>query len=457
VPLPPEVEKTFKAKKIEIRKILGSGTLTSQQQQELEAYFDQYTFARWKDLNQAHLTTDFHTDLSSDLSWSKTGAAHDWLVNRSLAFFTELVNEPNYHPAVRVNAMLVIGNLNQRDPTSFGENPVPLPAAIPVLLQAIADENQVDAVKVAALRGIIYHVTLGVADPNVLNNQIVPAMIQLAASKVESGRSAEGHGWMRVLAIEALAAAGVLGDQQDPAKVPKLLAEIVAEKEAQMFTRCAAARALGKLRYPNGLGLDPVRLAVALGALATESTTAELERAKEEAVAVAIPAAIAGRFSRSSSEDGEEEDYSGDDDDDDSSGGLFRTFPQGAVMPGAPVAPAVEAPTAPLRRRLKTGLEAVWEGLAGNDPSTAHHLWRPPDGGVRTQTVGVSLLAAAPYQQAFIDSLLAKLKALMDACDNKEAIQTELVTSLQTALDELGRAVASPPVAAPAGEQAAPQ
>jgi len=453
----PEVEKSFKGKRVQVQQTLRGGALGSQQQQQLEAYYDQYALARWKDLTQAHLTTDFRTELSNDLKTARTGAAHDWLVNRSLEFCTELVNDPNYHPAVRVNAMLMIGDLNQRDTTTFGEDPVPLPAAIPLLLQALADENQVDAVKVAALWGIIRHVTLGVADPNVLDSQIVPAMIQLATSKVESGRSAEGHGWMRARAIEALVAAGVLGDQQDPARVPKLLATIVAEKEAQMFTRCVAARALGKLPYPDGLAVDPVAVATALSELAVEATSAELERAKNEALAVAIPAVAAGRFFSSDYGDDDDDDYSGDDDDDDDddSGGLFRTRPLGITRPGAPAAPAVEVPTAPLRRRVKTRLDAVWEGLAGGDPANAHHLWRPPEGGVRTETVGVSLLAKAPHQQAFIDNLLAKMKVLMDACDDKETVQTELVTRIETALDDLSRTAASPPVAAPAEGQAA--
>jgi len=475
-----EAVKALKGKRFAVTQILRNGTFESQQQQtEFENYYDQYALARWKDLSRTHQLSDYRKDLANELKMGKTGAPHETLVDKAMSFCTDLVTG-NYHPAVKVNAMLVIGDLNERDTTLPTEQPVPLPAALPLLLQAVNDPDQLDAVKVVALLGIIRHATLnaelGIGDQNLRDTQLVPAMLQLATTKVQPGRSAEGHAWMRMLAMEALAAAGVLGDETDPGKVPRALADIVAEKEASMLTRCAAARALGKLTYPAGLDLDPVALGVSLGQLAAEACAAELERAEEEALAVAATAGpqytrYAEGYEYDSEED--EEEY-GDDDDDDGDFQMFRPSRARTAVDTT----LLEAPMRKFRRRLKNQLQAAWEGIIGNDEKMGHRWWRPPEGASRDGYAGISVLATTEQQQAFIDGLLKQLQAVMDLCDNMEALQTELAdriqfrsdlgltppdfaealrtelaSSIQLELDKLNQLLANPAAVAPAKEQ----
>ena len=58
-----------------------------------------------------------------------------------------------YHPAVQVNAMLMIGELN-----SVEQPPTPLPEALDAMIAAVQDTKLSDAVRVAALVGIERHV-----------------------------------------------------------------------------------------------------------------------------------------------------------------------------------------------------------------------------------------------------------------------------------------------------------
>jgi hypothetical protein len=112
-------------------------------------------------------------------------------------------------------------------------------------------------------------------------------MVKLARTKVAPGRSAEGHAWVRCLAINVLEKLGMVGPQ---AAVAKALAEIAAEEEAPASVRSAAARALGSLNYAGATGLNPAQIASVLGRLAAEACRVELEsfaeRYKEDQGAV---------------------------------------------------------------------------------------------------------------------------------------------------------------------------
>ena len=444
-PMDPTREKQAKAKRIQIQRILRNGTFESQQQREFEAYYNEYAFARWEDLSRTPEMAGYRKDFVNELKIAKPGAPRNWLIQRAMEFFTQLA-KGNYHPAVRVNAALILGDLNEREAPSVNEMPVPLPAALPVLVELLNDPAQIDAVKVVALRGIIRHATLGIADANVRDTQVVPALLALATAKSQPGRSVEGHAWMRMLAIEALGVVGVLGDQGDPDKVPQTLIDVVADEETPVFARCSAARTLGTLRYPAGLDLDPVALAVKLGRFAVESCKAALEQEGEGKSVVAVAAPRIPAFKRSSA--------AGTDEDPDAAGMAEDAAEAAPRRARGPAAPQSDISTKPLRRRLKTLLQAAWEGLAGNSEVTNHKRWSPPEGGVRVETAGLSVLATAANQQASIDSVLAGLKKVMDVCDDDEAPHAELIASVQLELDELNQTLAKPATAPTPKEQA---
>ncbi len=204
---------------------------------------------------------------------------------------------PEYHPAVRYNAMMTLGELNVQElQPGSRERLQPYPPALKAILDAIKGSDS-DAVRVAALLGLQRHASLGISDAQVREGQIVPMLLDLAKSPPPAGRSPEGHAWLRALAINILATLHAVGPNGRPvspnAEVVKTLVGIVADKDAPAMTRCAAARALGTFDYKGFNALTPTQIAAAIGQMALELCSAEM--AKTRGAATKTPSKTGGR------------------------------------------------------------------------------------------------------------------------------------------------------------------
>jgi hypothetical protein len=200
----------------------------------------------------------------------------------ALEFMTRY-SGPGYHPAVRYNATMILGDLNVQEFPPGTKTPVqPHPGAFKVLAAAVRDSDS-DAVRVAALLSLTRHASQAPAGSPIAD-QLTPMLVGLVKSPPPPGRSAEGHAWLRALAIEVLAALHSVGPN---GSVVGLLVGIVGDKSAPVLTRCAAARALGTFDYTDFKGLTAGQLATPLGQLAVEMCTAELARARAGAKAAA--------------------------------------------------------------------------------------------------------------------------------------------------------------------------
>ena len=90
------------------------------------------------------------------------------------------------------------------------------------------DENQIDAVRIAALLGIVRHAKLGIADEEA-RKQVAAAMLKMATTQDPGDRTPEGHAWMRCRAI------ALLGDLKSPGEqgaVAQALVAILSEPDA---------------------------------------------------------------------------------------------------------------------------------------------------------------------------------------------------------------------------------
>ena len=277
------VDEEQRRRRFDITKMLRNGKFEPGEQEIFDTYYKTYALPRWTQQANYNSLPGCRKDLGNELKIGKTGAPHDRLVVLAMEFFPSVAKADSYPAVVRFNAMLMLGDLNTRDSSVSSQLPVPLPDAVPVLLETLGDAQQIDAVRVAALVGIGRHASLGIADPQVLNTQVLPSMVQLAKTKVAPGRSAEGHAWVRCLAIDVLAKLGMVGPQ---AAVAKALAEIAAEEEAAPSVRAAAAQALGALNYTGATGLNPSEIASVLGRLAADACRQELERHWQDNVPV---------------------------------------------------------------------------------------------------------------------------------------------------------------------------
>ncbi len=154
MPLTADQEKAFKRQESKIDAILMTGRFADQEeQQKVDDFYSTYFLARWTLLkNLSHLHDFRNKDLRNHLAAAQERGgprSSDALV---LDFMKKLA-AGNYHPAVRVNAMLAIGELNSVEPTP-NTPAVPLPEALKVLLAAVESSKLPDGVRAAAMVGI---------------------------------------------------------------------------------------------------------------------------------------------------------------------------------------------------------------------------------------------------------------------------------------------------------------
>jgi hypothetical protein len=184
---------------------------------------------------------------------------HDRLNGMLLNALRSLASNETYHPAARLNCMLLIASLDQKEPDFQGKGAIPLPAALPVLKQFAEDEKMLDAVRIAALQGLGRHCEAAVVNPaadiksDVRKNLVMPLLRDLVESK--AGKTSPGAGkgtvggrqWMR---NQAAITIGVVADKWPEANDPAtglVLQQMIKDQEANLLSRCEAANSLGSM------------------------------------------------------------------------------------------------------------------------------------------------------------------------------------------------------------------
>jgi len=263
-----------------VLQMLRNGKFESEEEQKkFEVYFRTYYLAQWTLQDSLTKLPDSRVRLSKQwLGPFKGNEVYKHLRDKVILPFMANLAKPYppgkaFFPTVRVNAMLTIGELNEKEAAGTTEAPTPLPAAVPALVAAIEDPQQIDAVKVAAMVGILRHARMSTVGDKDVRNRVLSEMFKLVkAADVPAGRTPEGHAWMRSQAAEIL---GEFGEVGAKGAVPNALAAVVADSKTPYIARCAAARALGKLNYPASGGVDPMPWACALCRLAVDACKAE--------------------------------------------------------------------------------------------------------------------------------------------------------------------------------------
>jgi hypothetical protein len=390
-----------------------AGKFAPGEQEVFDRYYQKYALARWTEPDKAASLASFREELGNDLLSPKTGAVRDHL-NALVLDFMKALAAKNYYPAARHNAMLMIGELNAVEPERYGDLPVPLPEALPVLVQALQDPKQMDVVKSAALVGILRHLELDAVKAPDDRAGIRAAALAVVVTPRPPGRSADGHGWLRMRAAEVL---GALGEVGAGGAVANALAGMVVEAASPFDTRCSAAEALGRLDYQGAAGLDALKLAAALGRLAVDACAAEAKaqakaEAKTEAEADAAPQPLPGR----------------------GSGPVMQPVggPEGPFGPQPGVKPPPQIPTA-FRNRLKYRVRAASIGL----------------GGTKENPGGVTSLAQGTSQEKPVAAIRQHVQAILDAIegtkkDDATALK-EMMTKVTAEADQLQTALTKPP------------
>ncbi len=254
---------------------------------KFDAWYTRYLFPKMTQIsNLAEIPTLRQRFLQSDLERSSSQAAHDRLVRLTLTNM-QAVAQGNYHPAARHNAMLIIGELNGREAIRVGNAQPPLPYvdAVNVMLEELESETQIDAVRVAALIGLLRHVELDRMRPS---DQRMPEagrvrflerMLAIASAPPPAGRSPEGHAWMQRRAVQII---GELGSPGAENAAVVALRKLAADNAQPLDLRTQAAESLGKIIYPTLPAETGAQMASELALVLHASCKAELDRLMRE-------------------------------------------------------------------------------------------------------------------------------------------------------------------------------
>ena len=194
-------------------------------------------------------------------------AAVDWLVAQA--------RNPQVDPAVRVNAMLFVGELRGKDGR-------PWPGATAALSGAAADAKLPAGVRVAAVAGLARHVdaarSAGGGDPQLAQATAKSLLtIMTAAPSATDGAASD---W---LVSRALDMAAVVMPQATP-EAAAAIAAILDDASRAVDVRVRAAAALGTMATADAT-INAARAVAAIRGLAVEAVKADLATAAERAIA----------------------------------------------------------------------------------------------------------------------------------------------------------------------------
>lgn len=205
---------------------------------------------------------------------TKSQATRDHVIAGALKAMGAIA-KGGFHPAVRYNAVLIIGQLDQTP----GK---PLPAATEALVTILENEefNKVavpTALKVGALIGLQRHVAAGV-EPAIAERITKAALAVASREEAPDDATPKVYGWVRKQAAKLVTA------QQAKGLTPEVHQELVAllsDKTIDLDDRCGIAQLLKPDMFKTAQGLDSDAMAVALGDLAKRVLDFESDKAQD--------------------------------------------------------------------------------------------------------------------------------------------------------------------------------
>jgi hypothetical protein len=244
---------------------------------EFDAYFDEYfkNFVTPKspfsidDLPK--LRRDFKIYLRTA---AKSPAPHDRLNEIAYKKLTVILPSKALPTAVRYNALLMLGDLNEDDSKN-------IPWAKPfnvlmAVLKSPPSEKIPEYLKVAALIGVERYATLK-AIPKDKASDLNKSLLELLGQQnPPAGRDPVVHNWMRRSAGQVLV---LVGNPGADGSVVKAMAEVVNDPSARPTIRADMAQFLGQLQYPAESKVDFKALANSVGHEVVDICRQELEAA----------------------------------------------------------------------------------------------------------------------------------------------------------------------------------
>lgn len=268
----------LKGDKFEIDGLLRSQEpIPLRQVEKFDAFFNQYVFPYYLNPKFADRLPQLRDQLRRYFLIGKSGEPYDQL-NKLTRDFVQQVLRSSKDPALRYNAVLMLGDLNEFE-ASGTKLMKPLPAALPDLIKLLTDPNQPDYIRVAALVGALRHASLSDTYPLAVEPKAALAKAALAMlnqAQVPKSRTPAGHAYVRRSAAELL---GYLGDVgKDNENLNAVLA-VLNDPRASLSMRLGMLPVLGMFRYGNNAKVDFASMLSTVGHTAVEAAERELARA----------------------------------------------------------------------------------------------------------------------------------------------------------------------------------
>lgn len=180
-------------------------------------------------------------------------AVHDRINALLLDSMFKMATSERYHPAVRLNCMLVVGDLNKVEGKAAEKiEAVPLPESLKKLVSALGDEKLPDAVRIGAMVGIMRHVQArdGIAaDDRKTLVQLATKMLQTKQSA--KGSLSSGQVWLCRTSARLIGALALKSNDIASPALANSLVQVAADTDGSISCRCEAAYALGTFESKN--------------------------------------------------------------------------------------------------------------------------------------------------------------------------------------------------------------
>ncbi|MGE3776935.1 MAG: hypothetical protein AB7F89_07120, partial [Pirellulaceae bacterium] len=165
-------DKKFDDRKIKQLQLLKNNVLTgslafAENRGNLDLWYGKYVFRVFSHLDQLQKLPERRKEVVDDLRRARSREARDYLLAETMKFMKVYASNTrfNFHPAVRYNALLLIGELNKEEVSTQQRYPNPLPEALTFLIDEYKKPNQSEALRLACMLGILRHAQLNWGRP----------------------------------------------------------------------------------------------------------------------------------------------------------------------------------------------------------------------------------------------------------------------------------------------------
>jgi hypothetical protein len=247
----------------------------------IKYYFPDMTHAEDADLGRLG---ESRYNLFKKYLWATTNTQlQQDLTDMAFTALGRRIANPEYHPAFRYNAILVIGMLDEQYANAPGQTPKPLPKATKALTTIVDKATAPDSpfpppVILGAIIGLERHAQLHASLTPEAITAMTAALVKLVTHEEPIQQmEPDAYDWIRLRAAETLAKLGSVGEKNS---VHNALIKLVSSTKS-LDDRCEAAGLLDKLdkNAYKDVKLDDAATPDALFALARDVATAEDKRA----------------------------------------------------------------------------------------------------------------------------------------------------------------------------------